>query len=127
MPGGAYAPPVPVSSNVARYSAPLATHIPTTSGDRGSSPAGESSTLHDEDIWLNTLSRGNSTTGVEAAVVKRAKALILWYTLFVNPLPGPVTLTSQVHHAWLEAIDHISDAANMEVSEEKVKIVSGRK
>ena len=61
------------------------------------------------------------------AVVTRAKALILWYILFVNPLPGPVTLTSQVHRAWLEALDHISNAENMKASEENIKIVSGRK
>ena len=127
VPGRAYALPVPLSSSVARYSAPLATHSATTSGDRSSSPAGESSTPHHEDIWLNTPSRRNTATGVEAAVVTRAKALILWYTLFVNPLPGPVTLTSQVHRAWLEALDHISDAENMEASEENIKIVSGRK
>ena len=66
-------------------------------------------------------------TGVEAAVVRRAKALILWYTLFVNPLRGPVTLTSQVHRAWLEALHHISDAENMVASEQNIKIVSGRK
>ena len=91
------------------------------------SPAGESSTPHHEDIWLNTPSRRNTGTGVEAAVLTRVKALIPWYTLYVNPLPGPVTLTSQVHCAWLEGLDNISDAENMEASEENIKIVSGRK
>ena len=127
VPGRVYAPPVPLSSSVARYSTPLATHSANTSGDRSSSPAGESSTPHHEDIWLNTLSRRNTAKGVEAAVVTPAKALILWYTLFVNPLPAPVTLTSQVHSAWLEALDHISNAENMEASEENIKIVSGRR
>ena len=61
-------------------------------------------------------SRRNTATGVEAAVVTRAKALILWYTLFVDPVPGPVTLTSQVPHAWLEALDHISETGDMEAS-----------
>ena len=66
-------------------------------------------------------------TGVVAAVGTRAKTLILWYTLFVNTLPGPVSLTSQVHRAWLEALNHLSNAENMEASEENIKIVSGRK
>ena len=57
----------------------------------------------------------------------RAKALILCYTLFVNPLPGPVTLTSQVHSAWLEVLNHIFDAKDMEALEANIKIVSGRK
>ena len=124
VPGRAYTPPVLLSSSVARYPSPLATHSATTSGDRSSSPAGESSTPHHEHILLNTSSRRNMARGVEAAVVTRAKALILWYTLFVDPLPGPVTLKSQVHRAWLEALDHISDAGNIEASEESIKIVS---
>ena len=56
VPGKAYAPPVPLSSSVARYSAPLATHSATTSRDRSSSPTGKSSTPHYEHIWLNTPS-----------------------------------------------------------------------
>ena len=44
----------------------------------------------------------------------RAIALILWYTLFVDPLTGPITLTSEVHSAWLKALDYIADAGNME-------------
>ena len=45
------------------------------------------------------------------AVVTRAKALILWYPRFVYPLRGPITLTSEVHSAWLKALDYIADAA----------------
>jgi hypothetical protein len=127
MRGSAYTTPVLPSSSLARYSSPLGTHSATTSGVRSSSPAGESSAPHHEDIWPNTPSRRNTARGVEAAVVTRAKAIILWYTLFVDPLPGPVTLTSKVHHAWLEALNHISDAGNMEASEESIKIVSGQR
>jgi len=53
-PGRADTPPVLPSSRVARYSSPLATHSATTLGVRSSSPAGESSTPHSEDIWLGT-------------------------------------------------------------------------
>jgi len=83
------------------------------------------STPHSEDIWLGTQSRRNRARGVEAAVVTRAKALILWYTLFVDPLPGPITLKSEVHGAWLKPLDYIADARNIEVSEENIKILSG--
>ena len=95
--------------------------------ERSSSPASVSSTPHDEQILLNTLSQRNKATGVEAAIVTRAKALIPWYTMFVDALPGPVTMTSQVHRAWLEALDHISYAGDMEVAEESKKIVSGQR
>jgi len=115
------------SSSVAQYSSPLVTHSATTSGVRSSSPAGESSTPHSEDIWPGTQSLRNTARGVEAAVVTRAKALILWYTLFVDLLPGPITLTSEVHGAWLNVLDYIADAGNMEASEENIKIVSGHR
>jgi len=98
-PGRGYAPPVLPSCSVTRYSSPLATHSATTSGVRSSSPAGESSTPHSQAIWPATQSRRNTARGVEAALVLRAKALILWYTLFVDPLPGPITLTSEIHGA----------------------------
>ena len=88
VPGRAYTPPVLLSSSVARYPSPLATHSVTTSGERSLSPAGGSTTPHDQHVLLNTPSLRNTATGVEAAVVTRAKALILRYTLFVDPLPG---------------------------------------
>jgi len=82
---------------------------------------------HSEDIWPGTKSRRNTVRGVEATVVTRAKALILWYTLFVDPLPGPITLTSEVQGAWLRALDYIADAGHMEASEENIKTVSGHR
>ena len=127
VPGRVYTPQVLLSSSVARYLFPLATNGVTTSGERSYCPARASSTLHNEHILLNTPSRRNTATGVEAAVITRAKALILWYTLFVDPLSGPVTLTSQVHRAWLEALDHIFDTGDMEASEESIKIVIGHR
>jgi len=62
--------------------------------------------------------------GAEGAVVARAKGLILLYTLFDEPLPGRVALTTQVHSVWLQALNQISDTANIEVSEKSVKVVS---
>ena len=62
--------------------------------------------------------------GAEGAVVARAKGLILIYTFFDKPLPGPVALTTQVHRVWLQALNHISDAGNIEASEESIKLVS---
>ena len=62
--------------------------------------------------------------GAEGAVVAAAKALILRYTLFDEPLPGPVALTAQVHQVWLQALNQISRSGNIEASEESVKLVS---
>jgi len=57
----------------------------------------------------------------------RAKALILWYTLFLDPLPGPITLMSKVHCTWLKALDDSTHAGNLKASEEYLKIVSGHR
>jgi len=93
-PGRAYTPPVLRSSSVARCSSSRATHSATTSGVTSSSPAGESSTRHSEDISPGNQSQRNTARGVEVAVVTRAKAHIFWYTVFVDPLPDPITLPS---------------------------------
>jgi len=97
------------------------------SGVRSSSAAGVSSRPHSEEIKLGTLSWRNAARGVEAPVETRAKALILWYTLFVDPLPGAITLKSEVGSAWLEALDYIPDAGNMEASEANIKIGCGHR
>jgi len=62
--------------------------------------------------------------GAEGAVVARAKRHILLYALFDEPLLGPVALTPQVDRVWLQALNQISDAGNIEASEECVKVVS---
>ena len=50
--------------------------------------------------------------------------LMLKYTLLDNPLPNPVALTSQIYTVWGKALETISDAGNIEPSEESVKQVS---
>jgi len=80
--------------------------------------------LGHEHIWPETNSRRNTARGAEGAVVAQAKGLILLYTHFDEPLPGPVALTTQVHRVWLQALNHISDTGNIEASEESVKLVS---
>jgi len=97
IPGRAYTPPAFPSSSTARYSSPLG--IPST--------------------------RRNTVTGVEGEIVVVAKYLMLQYTLFVDPLPDPVTLMSAVHGAWSRAQDEIADAGNIEASEKSVDLVSG--
>jgi len=124
--GSAYTPPTFTSSSVPPYSSPLATPSVTTSGVRSSSPPGDPRTPQHEHICPGTNSRRNIATGAEAAVITRAKTLILQYTLFINPLPAPATLMSKVHRSWLKALDDISDAGNIEPSEASIKIVSGR-
>jgi len=124
--GSAYAPPMFTSSSVPPYASPLATHSATTSPARSSSPPGDLSTPRHEPIWPGTNSRRNTATGAEAAVIARAKILLLRYTLFVNPLPATATLMSEVHRCWLNGLDDISDAGNIEPSEAGIKIVNGR-
>ena len=70
-----------------------------------------------EILLLSAQSRRNKARGGEVALVTLAKALIFWYTRFVYPLPGPITLTSEVHGAWLKVLEYIAEAGNMEASE----------
>src|SRR5437868_914216 len=102
MRGGPYTPPTFSSSSVAQYLSPLATHSSTTSGIRSSSPAGKSTTPRYQYIWPDIISRRNTASGTEAAIVVRAKVLNLRYTLFVDALPGVVALTLEVHRVWLQ-------------------------
>jgi len=57
----------------------------------------------------------------------RGKAFIFGYILFVESLPGPITLKSKVQGAWLKGLNYIADAGNMEASEENIKILSGHR
>jgi len=50
--------------------------------------------------------------GADGDIIMRAQTLIHRYTLFVNPIPAPATLMSEVHQSWLKALDDISDAGN---------------
>jgi len=75
----------------------MATHRATTSEVRHASPKGEQATLGYEHIWPETNSQRNTAMRADGAVVARAKGLILLYSLFDEPLPGSVALTTQVH------------------------------
>ena len=57
-------------------------------------------------------------------ILEWAMNLLLRCTLFDDRLRNPVTLTSQVYILWGKALDEISDAGNIEPSEESVKQVS---
>ena len=125
IPGRAYTPPTFPSSSTAQYSSPLGIPSVTTSGVRSSSPpTGELSTPQPGRIRRVTNSRRNTVTGVEGEIVGVAKYLMLQYTLFVDPLPDPVTLTSAVHSAWSRAQDEIADDGNIEASEKSLDLVS---
>jgi len=86
--------------------------------------SGEQDMPGHERIWPETNSWRNPAMGAEGAVIAGAKGLILLYALFDEPLPGPVALTTQVHGVWLQALNHISDAGNIEASKESIKLVS---
>jgi len=77
-----------------------------------------------EHIWPETSSQRNTALEAAGALVARAKGLILVYTLSDEPLPEPLVLTTQVHSVWLQALNHVSDAGNIEASQESVKLVS---
>jgi len=119
----AYTPPTILISGVSRYSS-MATHRATTSAVRRSSSRGDQGMPGHDHIWPETNSRRNTAMGAEGAVVARATGLVVLYTLFDEPLPGPVALTTQVHRVWLQELNQISDAGNIEASEESVKVVS---
>jgi len=121
--GRAYSPPTFLSSSV-RYWSPLATDSGTTSRVRSSSRVDEPGIPRPGWPRPATDSRRNTGTGAEGTILEQAMALMLRYTLFDNPLPNPVALTSQIYTVWGKALETISDAGNIEPSEESVKQVS---
>jgi len=114
------------SSSVVRYSSPLGVPSTTTSGIRSSSPPGEPSTRGTVSVRHVINSRRNTVTGVEGEILGVAKDFMLQYTLYVNPLPNPLALTSQVHSVWSRAQDEIPDAGNIEPSSKSIDIVCQR-
>jgi len=85
------------SSSVARYSSPLGVPSTTMSGIWSSSPPGEPSTRGTVSVRHVINSQRNTVTAVEREILGVAMDLMLQYTLYVNPLPNPVALTSEVH------------------------------
>ena len=63
-------------------------------------------------------------TGPEGVILERAMTLMLRCTHLDNPLLKAVTLTSQMYILLGKVLDEISDAGNIEPSEESVKQVS---
>jgi len=114
------------SSSVARYSSPLGVPSTTTSGIRSSSPPGEPSTRGTVSVRHVINSRGNPVTGVDGEILPVATDLMLQYTLYINPLPNPVALTSDVHSVSSRAQDEIADARNIEPLSKSQDIVSQR-
>jgi len=125
-PGRPLSPATFPSSSVARYSSPLGVPSTTTFGIRSSSPPGVASTRETVSLRHVMNSRRNTVTGVEGEILGVAKDLMLPYTLYVNPLPNPVALTSEVHSVWSRAQDEIADAANIEPLSKSTDIVSQR-
>ena len=69
-------------------------------------------------------SRRNTATGIEGEILSVAKTLIFCSTLFVDPLPNPIALTSEVYRVRNWAKDEIADTRNIEPSEKSIHIVS---
>jgi len=125
-PGRPLSPATFRSSGVARYSSRLGVPSTTTSGIRSSSPPGEPSTRGTVSVRHVINSRRNTVIGVEGQILGVAKDLMLQYTLYVNPLPNRVALTSEVHSVWSRAQDEIADTGNIEPSSKSIVIVSQR-
>jgi len=109
-PGRPLSPTTFPSSSLARYSSPLGVPSTTMSGIRSSSPPGEPSTRATLSVRHVINSRRNTVTGMEGEILGVAKDLMLQYTLYVNRLPNPVALTSEVHSVWSSGQDVIADA-----------------
>jgi len=94
---------------------------------RISSLPGDPSTRGTVSVRHVINSRRNMVTGVEGEILGVAKDLMLQYTLYVNPLPNPVALTSEVHSVSSRAQDEIEvDAGNIEPLSKTMDIVSQR-
>jgi len=65
-------------------------------------------------------------TRVKGQILRVAKDLMLQSTVYVNALPNPVALTSEVHCVWSRAQDEIADAGNIEPLSKSIDIVSPR-
>ena len=123
-PGRPLSPATFPSSSVVRYSSPLGVPSTTMSGIRSSSPPGKPSTRGTVSVRHVINSQRNTVTGVQGEILGVAKDLRLQYTLYVNPLPNPVALTSEVHSVWSRAQDEIADAGNIERSSKSIDILS---
>jgi len=121
--GRAYSPLTFLLSSVG-YSCPLASHSGTTSGVRSSCPVGEPGIPRPGRPRPATDSRRNTVTRAVGTILEQAMGLLLRYTLFDNPLPNPVALTSQIYTVWGKALETISDAGNIKPSQESVKQLS---
>ena len=121
--GRPYSPPMFPSSSVGQYSSSLGIRSAIASGVSCSSPVGDPDTPR-HGIWPAIESRRNMVRGPERAILVRSMTQMLRCTLFDDPLPNAVTLTSKVYILWGKALDEISDAGNIELSQESVKQVS---
>ncbi|PUU79715.1 hypothetical protein B9Z19DRAFT_1124812 [Tuber borchii] len=98
----------------------------TTSGVSNSSPRSEPGIPSYGRIGPAIDSQRNTVIWAEGAILGKAKALMLRYTRFDNPLPNAVALTSQVYTVWSKVQDTISDAGYIDPSEENLNLLRGK-
>ena len=70
-----------------------------------------------------TSSRKNLLNGPERVILETAKDIVLHRTLFVDPFPGPVGLTSMVHMAWDVAQAKLSESGYFPPSPQSIMLV----
>lgn len=68
-------------------------------------------------------SRKNLVVGPERAILEAAKDIILRKTLFADPFPGPVQLTTLIHVAWDLALAKLSETGSIQPSPQSTTIV----
>ena len=114
-----------LSSTLIRYSFSLGDpNTLTESVIRSSSWLSERSPSGRPTVWHGINSRRNTVRGIEGEILSILRTLIFRYTQFVDPLPNPIALTSEVYRLWNTAKDEIGDAGNIERSEKSIHIVS---
>ena len=93
-----------LSSSLIRYSFSLSDpNTLTESVIRSSSPLSERSSSGRTTIRQGINSQRNTVTGSEGEILSVAKTLTFRYTLFVDLLPNPIALTSEVYRVWNRA------------------------
>ena len=96
----------------------------TKSVIRSSSPLSEWSSSGRPTVQRGINSGWFTVTGIGEEILSVGKTLIFSYNLFIDPLPNPIALTSEVYRVWNRAKDEIADTGNIEPSEKSIQILS---
>ena len=102
---------------------PLTTGRPSHRNSHASARDGRSSSSYRDNVLDTTgvtSSRKNMLSGPERVILETAKGIVLHQTLFVDPFPGAVGLTSMVHMGWDVAHAKLSESGYFPPSRESI-------